>query len=65
MQLGFDFYDSSNDNQISELDMFKVVHYYGRDGGKETASRVQMFQEYIQEDIMAMMAVVKHFKSKP
>jgi len=32
VQLAFDFYDSNNDDKLSEYDMFKVLHYYGAPG---------------------------------
>ena len=28
MQIGFDFYDSGNDNLISELDVYKVFQFF-------------------------------------
>lgn len=30
LQLAFDFYDGNNDDKITEFDIFKVLHYYGK-----------------------------------
>jgi Ca2+-binding EF-hand superfamily protein len=28
-QIAFDFYDANNDEKISEIDLFKVINFYG------------------------------------
>lgn len=48
LQLAFDFYDSNNDDNVTEFDIFKVLHYYGRE--KNT-----LFSQSIQADILILL----------
>jgi Ca2+-binding EF-hand superfamily protein len=41
-QMGFDFYDSNNDEQISEMDLFKVFQLFGNLDSQE-----ELFEPFI------------------
>jgi hypothetical protein len=38
-QMGFDFYDSNNDDRISEFDVFKVLSYFAGKSYNETVQK--------------------------
>lgn len=51
-QLAFDFFDTNNDEKISEFDIFKILNFYGM---KETS---KLFTDFIQKDILTMLKLL-------
>ena len=57
LQLAFDFYDCNNDDKISEFDIFKVLHFYGR-----STTDTPLYSDFIQHDIMLMLKLLAYQK---
>ena len=49
-QLGFDMYDANNDEQISDMDLFKVFRKFG--------DQNTLFQTAVQADILLMAKLI-------
>ena len=50
LQIAFDFYDASNDDIISELDLFKLFQFYGA----PQQGYIEMFERVLKHDITTM-----------
>ena len=55
-QLAFDFYDTNNDERISELDLYKVWQTYGKSTKPDVKA---LFGEVLCPDLMVMTHLTK------
>ena len=58
-QLGFDFFDSSNDDKISEFDIYRVFQYFS-----QQEQHTEFFQNTLHYDIMAMLQIIEWKQKK-
>ena len=69
-QLAFDFYDCNNDDQISEIDLYKVFQHFGdlKLLNKVTLTDTELFSGSIQKDLLILTQITKWLveqKDKP
>ena len=69
-QLAFDFYDCNNDDQISEIDLYKVFQHFGdlKLLNKVTLTDTELFSNSIQKDLLILTQITKWLveqKDKP
>jgi hypothetical protein len=62
LQMAFDFYDTSNDEKISEFDLFKSIYYYGHTETKR--HNAEMYQDRIQPDILMMLQLIVYLRDQ-
>ena len=53
-QLAFDFFDQSNDDKISEFDLYKVFQYFS-----QSDEHTSLFQDILHYDITALLKIVE------
>ena len=54
-QMAFDLYDANNDDQISEMDLFKIFQSFGR--------KDEVYNEFVQPDLITMSKIVSWLKT--
>ena len=52
--MGFDMYDANNDDQISDLDLFKIFQHFGQPKDKTT----HLFRHFIHNDLVTMTKIM-------
>ena len=53
-QLGFDFFDCSNDDKISEYDLYKVFQYFS-----QSDAHTHLFQDTLHYDLTTMLKIIE------
>jgi len=64
IQLAFDFYDTNNDEKISEMDLYKIFQFYGQKKNEKFRPAVDLFVDVIHSDVVNMSRIIKWLGSK-
>lgn len=64
--MAFDFYDCNNDEQISEIDLYKIFQYFGDLKLRNRVTKVDtdLFSSSVQKDLLILTQIMTWLKEQ-